>query len=106
MTTMEFIITLLSALSAILALAVKLWQTLSELINEKRYAKLFEAVSESIISVEELSTLSGEEKKSKAMELIQAAADELGVKNFDSSRISVLIDEIIEITKRVNTEKN
>lgn len=106
MEKLDFIITLLSSLSAILALAVKLWQTISNLVNEKKYSKLFDFVADAIVCVEEISELSGEEKKAKVMEMVQNAADELKIENFDSERISELIESIINVTKKVNVAKS
>lgn len=105
MEKLEFIIALLSSLSAILALAMKLWRTVSDLLNEKRYSKLFELISDAIIEAEELSELSGEEKKSRVMELAEKAASDLGIENFDAERISSVIESIINVTKKVNVAK-
>ena len=104
MKELEFIIALLSSLSAIIALAVKLWQTLSSLINEKKYAQLFELVSDAIVEAEEISSLSGDEKKSRVMDAVEKAAESLGIEGFDSERISSLIETIIDVTKKVNVK--
>ena len=104
MEKLEFIIALLSALSAVLALAVKLWKTFATLINEKKYSRLFDYIAEAVIYAEELSGLSGDEKKDRAMELIQNAADQLNIQNFDSERISIVIDTIIDVSKKVNAK--
>ena len=104
MERLEFVIALLSSLSAIIALAVKLWQTFSSLINEKKYAQLFDLVSEAIIEAEAISSLSGEEKKARVMETAEKAADALGIEHFDAERISYLIETIIDITKKVNVK--
>ena len=105
MEKLEFIIALLSSLSAVLALAVKLWHTFATLINEKKYSNLFDYVAEAVIRVEELTELSGEEKKERAMEIIQSAADQLEIEAFDAERISSVIETIIDITKKVNVNK-
>ena len=105
MEKLEFIIALLSSLSAILALAMKLWRTVSDLLNEKRYSQLLELISEAIIEAEELSELSGEKKKSRVMELAEKAASDLGIENFDADRISSVIESIINLTKKVNVAK-
>ena len=104
MEKLEFFIALFSALSAILALGVKLWQTFSSLINEKRYSQLFDIATKAIIEVEAIRSLSGEEKKERVMNSLQSAANALGVKNFDAERISDLIESIIEVTKKVNVK--
>lgn len=102
MEKLEFVIALLSSLAAIIALAAKLWQTLTSLINEKKYAQLFDLVSDAIIEAEAIYSLSGEEKKARVMETAQKAADALGIEGFDAERISALIETIIEVTKKVN----
>ena len=104
MESLEFIIALLSSLSAILALAVKLWQTFVALVNEKKYEKLFDYIADAVIYAEELSGLSGDEKKDRAMELIQSAADQLNIQSFDSERISLVIDTIVDVSKKVNAK--
>ena len=40
------------------------------------------------------------------MEMVQNAADELKIENFDSERISELIESIINVTKKVNVAKS
>ena len=104
MEKLEFLIALFSALSAIIALGVKLWQTVSSLINEKKYSELFDIVAKAIIEAETIYSLSGEEKKEKVMDITQRSAEALGIKEFDSERISYLIESIIEITKKVNVK--
>ena len=104
MEKLEFIIACLSALSAILALIVKLKSTIASLINEKKYSELFEIISDSIIEAEAIHLLSGEEKKARVMESAQRAADALGIEAFDSERISSLIDVIVDVSKRVNVK--
>ena len=102
MEKLELIIAFLSSLSAILALIMKLKRTLASLINEKKYSELFELLSDAIIEAESILSLTGEEKKNRVMDTAQKAADALGIEEFDSERISSLIDTIVEVSKRVN----
>ena len=102
MEKLEFIIALLSSLSAILALLLKLKHTLSSLIDEKKYSELFELISDAMIEAEEISSLSGEEKKARVLENAKRAADALGIEKFDSERISCVIETIVEVSKKVN----
>lgn len=104
MEKLEFLIALFSSLSAIIALGVKLWKTFSLLINEKKYSQLFDIVTKAVIEAEAIYLLSGEEKKDRVMETVQKAAETLGVKEYDSERISYLIESIIEVTKKVNVK--
>lgn len=104
MEKLEFLIAILSALSAIVALVLKLWQVFSSLINEKKYSELFDIVAKAVIEAEQIYSLSGEEKKERVMDAVAKAAEELDVKEFDAERISYLIDSIIEITKKVNVK--
>ena len=105
MEKLEFLVALLSALSAIIALAIKLWQTFSSLINERKYSQLFDIVARAMVEAEGLHSLSGEEKKDRVMEAVQNAADSLRIEGFDAERISDVIETIIEITKKVNGQK-
>ena len=104
MENLEFLVALLSSLSALVALIIKLYRTLSSLINERKYAELFDIVSNSIIEAEALCCLSGEEKKARVMEVAQSAADSLGIEGFDAERISSVIETIIEVSKKVNVK--
>ena len=104
MERLEFIIALFSALSATIALIVKLFMVASELIKEKKYSELFDIVSKAIVEAEAIYSLSGEEKKERVMETAKNAAETLGIKDFDAERISYLIETIIEITKKVNVK--
>lgn len=102
MERLEFAVALLSSLSAILALLVKLYRTLASLINERKYSELFEMITDSIIEAEAISSLSGEEKKARVMESAERAADALGIEGFDAERISAVIETVVEVTKKVN----
>lgn len=102
MERLEFAVALLSSLSAILALLVKLYRTLASLINERKYSELFEMITDSIIEAEAISSLSGEEKKARVMESAEKAADALGIEGFDAERISAVIETVVEVTKKVN----
>ena len=103
MNNIEIAITFLSSLAAVIALGLKLYQVIRQLVEEKKYSKLFETVAEAMIHVEGLSELSGEEKKARVMELTKESASRLGVESFDPDRISDLIESIIRITKKVNS---
>lgn len=102
MEKLELLVALFSVLSAIIALAIKLWKTFSSLINEKKYSQLFDIVSQAIVEAEAIYSLSGEEKKDRVMETVRKAADAIGIDKLDTERISYLIETIIEITKKVN----
>ena len=102
MEKLELTVALLSSLSAILALIIKLYRTLASLINERKYAELFEMISSSIVEAETISSLSGEEKKARVMENAERAAEALGIEGFDAERISAVVETIVEVTKKVN----
>lgn len=102
MTNAELIAATLSALAAIIILIGRLWQTVKALIVEKKYSKLFAIVAEAMIYVETLSSLSGEEKKTKVMEMSEEAAKKLGLAELDRERISKLIETVIRLTKKIN----
>lgn len=103
MESIEFVITVLSSLCALIAMAVKLCRIIAALADEKKYSELFEIISAAMIEAEEIAALSGEEKKARVIEAAEAAADELGIHSFDAERISDLIEAVIKITKKVNS---
>ena len=102
MTNTELIAATLSAVAAIVILIGRLWHTLKALINEKKYSKIFGIVAEAMIYVEELSELSGAEKKARVMETVEEAAVRLGIAQLDRERISELIETVVRLTKKIN----
>ena len=102
MSKIDLVIAIMSSLVAVIMIISKLTKKFTTLIDEKKYSAVFKIIGEAMIYVEELSGLSGDEKKDKVMEMVDMTVKQLDVTILDRESISALIEEIIRLTKNIN----
>lgn len=99
----KFILLLCSVIIAILPLAVKLYNTIKELSEEKNWPKLVGAVATYMAEAEALLAY-GVDRKSWVMAMVQVTAEQLNytLSKADLDNLSQLIDELCVMSKSVN----
>ena len=100
----NIIIHILSGLIICIPLLIKLINVTKEAIQNKNWYIIISLLSTFMIEAEELYT-DGATKKEYVMKMIKAAAPKLSynLTDEDYQKISDMIDEIIAMTKKVNT---
>lgn len=93
-----------TVLGVVIPLIFSLVKYVKIAIKEKNWRKLFNLVLRFIAEAEEYTNLSGEGKKQFVMESIEEMADTI---NYEISyeELSAMIDNIIDITNKVNVDK-
>lgn len=99
----QLIVLLCSVFAVIIPLGVKLYKTTRELVEQKNWPRIVEAVSEYMIQAEILLS-EGADRKEWVMAMVKSTADQLNytLTEADLRNISDLIDELCEMSKVVN----
>lgn len=94
----------LALLSAAVGLGFKLYTVCKELVKDKNWAKIMK-IALTAMETAEKTGASGADKKAQVIEAVKAACDEMGVNAAPfMDDLSKYIDEIIDVTKKVNVK--
>ena len=84
-------------------LIIKLIKYIKESIKEKNWNNLLKLLMKLIVTAETMFE-TGAERKEWVMKMVRAAEDEINY-DIDDEQLSELIDELVELTKKVNVEE-
>ena len=97
----EIIVALLTGLVACIPLVIKLVQVIKDSVRAKNWAPLMQLLLKLMAEAEE-NYSTGAEKKQYVIDSIKALESSLNY-DVDMDAVSAMIDAIIEVTKKVNT---
>lgn len=102
----QLIVLICAALAVLIPLGIKLYKTSQELIREKNWPRLVEALSKYMEEAEHLFE-EGADKKAWVLTMIQSTADQINftLTEADIKNLSDLIDILCDMTKVVNVEE-
>lgn len=100
MDLIKLLIELAVELAVVIPLVIELVKYVKASIKEKNWGKLLDLIMKNITTAEQMFD-SGEDKKEWVIKMIEESADLINYP-FDEQMLSDLIDNIIEITKKVN----
>lgn len=103
---LEIIIEVLTGLTVAIPLVVTLYNTIKNLIKEKKWAELVKKTLEFMTAVENKYS-NGADKKTLVMAMIRESAEQIGY-NLDAeseTKISELIDSICDASRVINSPK-
>ena len=98
----KLIVELLTMLAALIPLVYKLVEYVQKSIKEKNWTNLIQLVYQYVVIAEKKFS-SGADKKEWVIAMIKGSADTINY-DFDEESLSKLIDDVIAVTKKVNTE--
>lgn len=103
---LDIIIGILSGLSIAIPLIIALFNTIKNLVKEKKWNELVQMTLEFMTEAEQKYS-DGADKKVLVLAMIQNSADQIGYSLDDESeaKISELIDNICDASKILNTKK-
>lgn len=101
----ELAISILSALTIIIPLGIKLYKTVEELVRQRNWPRIVEAVVDYMAEAE-LMFATGADRKTWVMTMIQQTATQLNytMRPEDVANISDLIDRMCDMATVVNSD--
>lgn len=101
----ELAVSLVSALAVIIPLGIKLYNTIAELVRQRNWPRIMEAVVYYMEIAEDMFEM-GADRKVWVMEMVQKTAIRLNytMTEADLANISDLIDKFCDMAKVVNSD--
>lgn len=98
----DLIIAICGAVSVIVPLAIKLYTTTKQLVQEKNYTKIISGIAEIAKEAEGLFD-NGTERREYVLNILKVTSDNLGVP-YDEVRFDKELTKIVEAAKKINSK--